>query len=245
MRCPEQAPPSSRVALGRAPICLKCFQPGHMRKECPMSKAFLSSASSYANVLNRSSVNIPSTCFVPVSALPKENAPLPPPPPPAHVKLYERRVDEDWFYTPKQNAKKSTSSECNTVPVSNISTSVNSSTKKMALQTSSPSKIKHNHTSDKLQSAAAGANTSSLRSENLSSLPKSKPGKPNLNKEPAIESMDTVMDDINPVEMVSDVMDNLADTEKLNDILSSMTPGRSTDGEGFGLGEESSEDSPI
>ncbi|ESO94672.1 hypothetical protein LOTGIDRAFT_175368 [Lottia gigantea] len=114
--------PSKRTRLGRSHIYLKCFQPGHMRKECPMSR--FNPVSTYAHILNKApqSNSFKTNGFVPASAVAKPPHP-PPPPPPITGKVPSNRVDEDGFFTPKQNAKKRTVSQSNISSVSSDSES--------------------------------------------------------------------------------------------------------------------------
>ncbi|ESO91744.1 hypothetical protein LOTGIDRAFT_163106 [Lottia gigantea] len=232
------------ILQGRAPICLKCFQPGHMRKECPFSKtSSVASVSSYASALSKAP---PSRNFVPASSLVKSIPPPPPPPPPTTVKLYEKRVDEDGFFTPRHNAKKRTSSECHTLLVddsNNVSAPDNRS-KKVALQKPTKGKKVSGNTyhSQMLQSAAAGANTppASTSSSKLSDSSSSKPEKKTKNVSDVSGEMTSV--ELPQVDM--ELEDMAADTERLNSVLGSLTPGGSSNGEGMvSEGEFSDEDS--
>ncbi|ESO86745.1 hypothetical protein LOTGIDRAFT_175987 [Lottia gigantea] len=206
----------------------------------------MATTSSYANIVSnvpRSVANSTSTVnkktdFVPATTLLSAN----------------NRVDDEGFFTPKNSAKKRSSSESENVSnaIAN-SSSLSSRTKKVALQPPSPPPRKekkksninnnsnnnknNNNNNNKLKSAAAGANTPSAIPI---ITPKVKPGKISLCKEPPQdrESTATLAESM-------DAIENIADTQLLNEMLGSMTPCRSTDGEGFGSEEESCEDSPT
>ncbi|ESO94673.1 hypothetical protein LOTGIDRAFT_175369 [Lottia gigantea] len=173
------------ILQGRPPVCLKCYKAGHFRKECPLSKQ-----PSYANALFSSGAGASAGVgarkgafssvdsikgrpgFVQASTIVSKPSRLPrpavsPPPLPTHVTLYEDRLDGDGFYTPKNNAKKLTSSESNLVSV-NVANSSHEeivSTKKFAFQPLTPPNRKDtNLQSTKFACAAAGANSVRLKS---------------------------------------------------------------------------------
>ncbi|ESO88227.1 hypothetical protein LOTGIDRAFT_175891 [Lottia gigantea] len=183
------------ILQGRPPVCLKCYKAGHFRKECPLGKQ-----PSYANALFSAGASVSAGArkgafsgadsikgrpgFVQASTIVSKPSRLPrpavsPPPPPTHVTLYIDRLGGDGFYTPKNNAKKRTSSESNLVSV-NVANSSHEeivSTKKFAFQPlTPPNKKDTNLQSAKFVCSAAGANSVRLKS-NVPSASKSSVGR--------------------------------------------------------------------
>ncbi|ESO94674.1 hypothetical protein LOTGIDRAFT_175370 [Lottia gigantea] len=150
------------ILQGRPPICLKCYQAGHMRKECPLSRQ--SGTLSYAGVASGSRAPPYNTSrqITSVKKLLAKNSSLSPPLPPIHVELFDTRVDKDGFVKPKNTSKKRTLSESNVSLISTEDPRIVQISSEGRKPLNSPPKKKVNHLSKMLAPAAAGANSVEL-----------------------------------------------------------------------------------